>query len=106
MGRDDLAKRVKRISTDDDTVGYDVASFNEDGSQRYIEVKTSSSSSNGIRFYMSANEMLKSKTLENYYVYYVDAVNTKKPRITPIKCPLNEKLTISTDTYLLEAEVL
>lgn len=106
LGREDLSHKVRRISTDDDTVGYDVESFEENGEPRYVEVKTSTGNSKAVRFFMSANEMRKSKSLDNYFIYYVDAINTKKPRIIPIKCPLENKLAISTDTYLLEAELI
>ncbi len=105
LGRGDLAKRVKRISVDDDSIGYDILSYEENGAERYIEVKASAQLSQGLRFYMSANEMAKSISLPNYFVYFVDDINTSSPRVTPISCPLEGKLRITTDTYLLEGEV-
>jgi hypothetical protein len=103
-GRQDLADKVIRVSAEDDGAGYDIKSYNDDGTDRYVEVKTSAKKSAGVRFFMSANEMKKSKELNSYYIYYVDSINSKRPRIMPISCPINEKLTISTDTYLVEAE--
>ena len=56
-GRADLAKVVRWVSDEDgDGAGYDIASFNPDGSQRLIEVKTT----NGWErtpFYISRNEL-------------------------------------------------
>jgi hypothetical protein len=40
-GRDDLAERIRRISElDGDGYGYDVKSFEPDGKERFLEVKT------------------------------------------------------------------
>lgn len=56
-GRDDLAKAVRWVADEDgDGAGYDIASFNPDGSPRLIEVKTT----NGWErtpFYISRNEL-------------------------------------------------
>ena len=40
-GRPDLAKKVRWLADEGEQPGYDVLSFNEDGSQRWIEVKSS-----------------------------------------------------------------
>jgi len=102
-GHKDLALKVKRVSVDDDTLGYDVLSFDQDGSERYIEVKTSAKKSTNIRFFMSQNEHDASRTLNNYYIYYVDGINDIKPRITQIKDPLkNNYFLVRTDTYIVE----
>lgn len=57
MGRGDLAKLVRWVSDlDGDGVGYDIASFRPDGSNRLIEVKTT----NGWErtpFHISSNEL-------------------------------------------------
>lgn len=40
-GRDDLARKVRWVSEEDgDGAGYDIASFEQDGQSRLIEVKT------------------------------------------------------------------
>src|SRR5665213_273224 len=51
QGREDLAKKVERVSLVDDTLGFDVLSFEENGQERYIEVKTSAQATDYIRFY-------------------------------------------------------
>jgi hypothetical protein len=105
VGRGDLAAEVRRVSMTDDNLGYDISSFNNDGTVRYIEVKATSSDLKGsVRFYLSANEMRKSQDLDSYFIYFIDAVNTKNPRITMITPPFEEQFLVSTDTYILEAE--
>jgi hypothetical protein len=103
-GRGDLAEKVKRVSVDDDSLGYDVLSYDEDGTERYIEVKTSNAKSDDVRIFMSANEMNKSKTLPNYYIYFVDGIKTGDYRVRPIRYPFSDQFLVTTDTYLLQAE--
>lgn len=68
-GREDLADTVKSVSNDPH-LGYDIASFNEDGSKRYIEVKAVRPHKRFARFYLSSNELQKSRDLQPYYYYY------------------------------------
>ncbi|MET0621404.1 MAG: DUF3883 domain-containing protein [Pyrinomonadaceae bacterium] len=72
VGKSDLAKKVERISeTRGDGAGYDVLSFEDDGTERYIEVKTTNSGKN-YPFYISANELDFSEDFaEKYYLYRV-----------------------------------
>jgi hypothetical protein len=105
-GQWDLAEKVSRVSIDDDTLGFDVLSFEESGKARQIEVKSTGAKMDNVRFYMSANEMAQSEKSDNYYIYFVDGVNTSRPRITPIKYPFESKFLITTDTFLLQAEIL
>lgn len=76
--RIDLADKVKHVALENgDGLGYDVLSFNDDGSERYIEVKTTC---NGLKepFYVTSNELEKSNTLNNYYLYRVYNFNKEK----------------------------
>lgn len=101
-GRSDLAVRVKRVSIEDDSLGYDIHSFNADGTNRFIEVKTSESKSDTISFYLSSNEHKKALTLESYYIYYVDGLKSK-PRITPFENPIRRSVfALRTDTFIAE----
>ena len=71
-GRPDLAAKIERISeTRGDGAGYDVLSFDQDGSERHIEVKTSNFGKN-FPFDITANELDYSKDYpERYYLYRV-----------------------------------
>ena len=57
LGKEDLAEKVIHTSqVEGDGAGYDIKSFNEDGSIKYIEVKTTRGNIN-TDFYMSPREL-------------------------------------------------
>ncbi len=86
----DLKKKVKRVSLEDDALGYDIESFEESGEKRFIEVKATVAKVTGIgSFYISRNEIDKSK-LENFWVYYVTEINSDVPKSYKIKGPIEE----------------
>lgn len=54
-----------------DGLGYDILSYNDDGSKRYIEVKTTNGAENTM-FYISATELEACKKYgDNYFLYRV-----------------------------------
>lgn len=66
LKRSDLAKKVEKVK---DGCGYDIRSYNKDGNEKHIEVKTST---NGINttFEMSFNEWSYMKKFpDNYFIY-------------------------------------
>jgi uncharacterized membrane protein len=71
-GRADLAELVRHVAVvEGNGTGYDVASFELDGSDRFIEVKTTRS---GVQtdFFVSANEVQFSiQQRTSYYLYRV-----------------------------------
>ncbi len=79
IGKPDLSKRVKDVSLLNK--GYDIMSYNADGTEKYIEVKSTISSPPGINFYITGNELKKAVEMSDYYIYMVFKVNTKKPEI-------------------------
>jgi hypothetical protein len=89
-GKRDLAANVKRISKENVSAGYDILSFEMDGTEKYIEVKsTSNSPSNVANFIITDNEYRKAKELDNYYLYIVFEVKSTEPKIWKIKNPAN-----------------
>jgi hypothetical protein len=69
-GKADLAEKVERISeTKGDGAGYDVLSFEVDGTERYIEVKTTNYGKD-YPFYISANELDFSEDYSAQYHLY------------------------------------
>lgn len=103
-GHKDLADKVERVSTEDDSKGYDILSYEVDGTPRYIEVKTTSQKTEAVSFIFSVNEYKAAKELPNYYVAYVDRIDSKKPRISLIQDPFkNEKFLLTPISYLAEA---
>lgn len=71
-GKETLSDRIEQVSvTRGDGEGYDILSFNNDGSDRYIEAKTTKY---GIHtpFFISSNEVMFSKEYrESYHLYRV-----------------------------------
>ena len=72
LGRIDLVNAIEHVSkTQGDGTGYDIKSFDEDGTEIFIEVKTTKQGIN-TEFFMSPNEIEFSELhFENYYLYRV-----------------------------------
>ncbi len=69
-GKPLLAERVEHVSVEKgDGAGYDIRSFNDDGSDRLIEVKTTNGPA-GSPFYISANEVAFSLYAPDAFVIY------------------------------------
>lgn len=90
-GKPDLAKKVEAIYKTDDGAGYDILSFELDGTPKQIEVKSSTarppSPNSSFGFYLSSNEYEQARKLPNYHLYIVFEVKSKKPKIWPIPNP-------------------
>lgn len=69
-GRIDLANKVKHISEEEgDGAGYDILSYEPDGTEKYIEVKTTTGK-NDTLFNITENELeFSEKKSLNYYLY-------------------------------------
>jgi hypothetical protein len=68
-GRKELAKRIEWISDSrGDGFGYDIASFDEDGRERLIEVKTTNFG-RCFPFVVTRNELAVSRARETYSLY-------------------------------------
>jgi hypothetical protein len=90
IGRIDLIDKLKHISNEDDSVGYDILSFDKKGNEKYIEVKsTTLKVPNVHHFNISSNEYEKARRLKNYYIYFVFETNTKNPKIFKLERPFN-----------------
>lgn len=85
LGRSDLAKKVDQISKRDDTVGYDIKSYDANGVEKYIEVKSTIKPPTFCNIFISSNELYTAKNTENYYFYIVYDIGSKNPKIWEIK---------------------
>jgi hypothetical protein len=86
LNLESLADRVKWISQESTSEGYDILSFEDDGSERWIEVKSTSGESNV--FEMSNNEWETAIQAGNkYYIYRVKDVRSRKPQIDIYRNP-------------------
>lgn len=85
-----LAKKVKRVSLDTDSWGYDILSFNEDKSERYIEVKATRAKPGAANFFLTINELSTAKEKrEDYYIYMVYDILSTNPKIWIIPNPFS-----------------
>ena len=79
-GRSDLAAKTKDVS-DNTSLGYDIASFFEDGRAKYIEVKAAALRGDDVRFFLSRNEWEKSRELDGYVFALVTGLGGSEPVI-------------------------
>ena len=101
--RIDLAEKVKQISKENSAAGYDVLSYDIDGKEKCIEVKsTNNPLSQKASFLISINEYTKAKELENYYIYIVFEAKSTNPKIWKIQNPMSLEdngLFLTPDTF-------
>jgi hypothetical protein len=76
-GRDDLAAKVE-CESDRPGLGYDIHSFEKDGTERFIEVENIS---NGPRFFLSEGEWQNSRARTNYWFYLVSNTDNALPKV-------------------------
>jgi hypothetical protein len=65
--------------------GFDVLSFNADGSERCIEVKSVRDNDESFLVYITENEFHHSQRLPSYYFYFVFGTRDSRPRIRAIR---------------------
>lgn len=71
-----------KIVSDNPSLGYDIISYDANGNEKHIEVKTCSSGSlDKIDFYISSNEYGKLQNDPLYVLYYVCGLSSNKPKI-------------------------
>lgn len=86
-GKSKLAEDVDHVADREDGLGFDILSFDEDGTERPIEVKATTAPNLQNGFFISANELEKSADLANYHLYIVFSALSKAPRVFIMKKP-------------------
>jgi len=81
----DLSRKVDHIANRDDSVGYDILSYDEKGNKKFIEVKSTTKPAGICNIYISSNELQTARKIANYYFYIVFNVGTKRPQIWKIQ---------------------
>lgn len=79
-GCPDLASRVESVA-DRPGLGYDIQSFDSDGSNRFIEVKNVSK---GNRFFLSEGEWRNSRERVNFWFYLVSDIDAPPARVSAV----------------------
>jgi len=88
-GKLELAKKVERVSLKSDYLGYDILSFETNGTEKHIEVKATRAKVGSANFFLSANEFKTAQELENYFIYMVYDVISESPKVWEIRNPFN-----------------
>ncbi len=83
-GRPDLAAQVSLVA-DDHAKGYDLHSFEADGSDRLIEVKTMSEDRSSIRFFTTRRQLDLAHSGVNHFYYLVLGAKSPNPRILAMR---------------------
>jgi hypothetical protein len=84
-GRKDLSELIKHVSEKDDSVGYDILSYNLDDSQKFIEVKSTLRRIGLSNMFLTANELEVCENNDNYHFYIVYEVGGSRPKIWKVK---------------------
>jgi hypothetical protein len=97
--RADLARKVRWTAAEDgDGAGYDISSFNLEGTPRLIEVKTTNGSAR-TPFFITRNEFGVAKEAPEQWRIYRVHLFTSGPRVFMIAPPLETSLRLSTETW-------
>lgn len=101
IGLADLADKIEHVAKKDDYAGYDVKSFYENGTEKFIEVKTTEKTI-GTAFFISRNEVEVSRELgSQYWVYRVYDLNKKtgKAKFYPLNGPVEDHFDLVPENY-------
>ena len=97
-GYPELCEKIQHVSKTDDSAGYDIASFEIDGTERYVEVKSTLGAMES-RFFISANEIEVAKDKGECYVILRVCYLEKDPKCCEIRYPFDDTLELFASTY-------
>ncbi|WP_426663523.1 DUF3883 domain-containing protein [Rhodanobacter aciditrophus] len=99
-GKKVLSERVEHVAaTQGDGLGFDVLSFEEDGCERLIEVKTTSFGEL-TPFYVSRNELARSQADAGRYQLYRVFGFRDRPRLFSVPGAIEDSCQLEATTYL------
>lgn len=98
-GRSDLARKIRWVADEEgDGAGYDVLSFNPDGQENLIEVKTTNGSAR-TPFFLTRNECDLAKERPEHWRIYRVHLFARVPRIFTITPPLENAVKLTAQTW-------
>lgn len=100
-GRSGLADKIEWTSEErGDGLGYDILSFDSEGEERYIEVKTTRKGKS-LPFYLTANELRSSREKdERFYIYRLyNFSGGDAPRLYVLNGPVGETCQLTPDSF-------
>lgn len=99
-GRDDLARKVRWVSQEDgDGVGYDIASFTQDGQTRLIEVKTTNGCWERTPFFISRNELAVAEERRSEWCLFRLWNFSRQPKAFELHPPLDAHVALTATTF-------
>ena len=95
----ELEAQIKHVSRDDDTAGYDILSYEEDGSPRFVEVKSTAGELD-TPFFISAHEYeVANEKMDKYFILRV--FNLKdSPQCCELRFPFEDIIELAPSTYI------
>ena len=99
--RDDLARKIRWVAMEEgDGAGFDILSFDCEGTERLIEVKTTNGAAQ-TPFFMTRNGLaVASERAEHWHLYRVHLF-AQQPKIFTLRPPLEASVTLSPETWRL-----
>lgn len=101
QGKHKLAAKIKHVALEDPKAGYDVLSFDADGNEKYIEVKTTKGSASNA-FYISRNEVEVSEAKgDNYWIYRVHSYIKKTDtwKVYKLQGPVSDSFELTPESF-------
>lgn len=105
---EDLVSQIRRVSLESDDYGFDILSFDQNGKEHYIEVKTTKASSNNLSFVLTQNELDHARKYGSAYSIVMVLDVAQNPRIWDMGNPFVSepcKVNIKPIKYLVEVNV-
>lgn len=100
-GKESLADKIEHVSLDDDTEGFDIRSFDEQGRDRLIEVKTTLYD-RYCKFFVSDNELKTSKRYNDKYYLYRLFTFERDPRFYVRQGDIEQNFQLAASTYIAD----
>ncbi|RYD70369.1 MAG: DUF3883 domain-containing protein [Verrucomicrobiaceae bacterium] len=97
-GAGELAEKVVHVALEDDGAGFDVSSFDPDGTERFVEVKATAGRAESL-FFVTEAELRKAKEVgERYVILRVFDLATS-PKCVEIQYPFDGKADFAPAVY-------
>ena len=97
--------KVRRVSLESDDYGFDILSFDQEGNERYLEVKTTKTNGKNFSFILTRNEFETAKYYGKMYTFVIVSDILSNPRIWYMGNPFEEepyKVTIQPTQYRVD----